>query len=371
MKSSSASSNYPWWAPRFWHGMRFSDWMRFVARHRFRIHPSRWGLATTVTGMSLFNSAMARGNRWRFQRQLRDTPLVDDPVFIVGHWRSGTTYLHELLSCDARFATPTTYQCFAANHFLFTEGWIPRLLWFLMPSQRPMDNVRTSWNAPQEDEFALCSLGMASPYLRIAFPNDAHNYLEYLDLESIPSSERDRWFDQLHHFLVSLTVAHRKRLILKSPTHTARIGWLAQRYPRARFLHIARHPVSIYLSTMNLWRVLDDAQGLQKPHLKYLKDYVLTAFERMYQAYEQQRAQLAKDQLAEIRYEDLVADPAAILRSSYEQLQLGNFDAVEEPLKAMTQSNRAYQTNRFEIDEATRDEIMSRWSHYATRFGYQ
>lgn len=351
--------------------MRFADWVRLMSRHQFRIHPSRWGLATTITGMSLFNSVMARGNHWKYADKLSQTPLVDDPVFIVGHWRSGTTYLHELLSCDTRFATPTTYQCFAANHFLLTQDWIPRLLWFLMPSQRPMDNVRTSWGAPQEDEFALCSLGVDSPYLRIAFPNDAIDYLEFLDLQSVPETDRERWFDQLHHFLISLTVAHQKRLILKSPTHTARVGWLAQRYPQARFLHIARHPISIYLSTMNLWRVLDDAQGLQKPNLQRLKTYVLDAFDRMYAAYEQQRGQLADHQLAEIRYEDLVSDPATILRSAYDRLQLGDFKAVEEPLRAMTQSNQAYKTNRFEIDDATRDEIMTRWSPYATRFGYQ
>ncbi len=101
----ASRSKYPFWAPRFWHGMRFSDWFRLVRHNHFRIHPFRWGLATTVTGLSLFNSTMSVLNRWKYQRQVAATEVLEAPVFIVGHWRSGTTYLHELMSCDRRFAT--------------------------------------------------------------------------------------------------------------------------------------------------------------------------------------------------------------------------------------------------------------------------
>ena len=161
-------------------------------------------------------------------------------MFIVGHWRSGTTYLHELLTCDDRFATPTTYQCFAANHFLLTDGWLPRLIWFLVPSRRPMDNVQVGWQAPQEDEFALCSLGIPSPYLRIAFPNDSVDYLRYLDMQGVDDPTLQAWQAALRWFLQSMTYATGRQLVLKSPTHTARLGILAQMFPRAKFLHIVR-----------------------------------------------------------------------------------------------------------------------------------
>jgi len=150
-EKASKKAKYPAWAPRFWHGMLWRDWWRLLARHHFRVHPWRWGLATTVSIQTAFNSVLAALTRWRYRRQVAQTALVGPPVFIVGHWRSGTTYLHELLSCDERFATPTTFQCFAANHFLLTEAWLPKLVWFLMPSRRPMDNVRTAWDSPQDD----------------------------------------------------------------------------------------------------------------------------------------------------------------------------------------------------------------------------
>ena len=105
-------------------------------------------------------------------------------------------------------------------------------------------------------------MGVPSPYLRIAFPNEPRDYLDYLDL-NLSADELLVWETQLQRFLKSLAIAHKKRLILKSPTHTSRIGTLAEMFPKARFLHIVRDPRSVYPSTMKLWRVLDEAQGLQ------------------------------------------------------------------------------------------------------------
>ena len=59
-----------------------------------------------------------------------------DPIFIVGHWRTGTTLLHEFLILDDRHNYPTTYECLEPNHFLLTEGLVTRWLRFLAPSRR-------------------------------------------------------------------------------------------------------------------------------------------------------------------------------------------------------------------------------------------
>ena len=81
------------------------------------------------------------------------------PIFILGHWRTGTTLLHEFMIRDERFGYPTTYECMDPNHFLLTEGLFTRWLNFLVPTHRPMDNMKAGFDRPQEDEFALCMLG--------------------------------------------------------------------------------------------------------------------------------------------------------------------------------------------------------------------
>ncbi|WP_427846519.1 sulfotransferase [Aromatoleum aromaticum] len=44
-----------------------------------------------------------------FQARIRDV-RIKPPIFVLGHWRSGTTHLHNLLSLDPQFAYPNFYQ---------------------------------------------------------------------------------------------------------------------------------------------------------------------------------------------------------------------------------------------------------------------
>jgi hypothetical protein len=99
--------------------------------------------------------------------RIRRTLIREAPLFIIGHWRTGTTLLHELLILDPRHTHPTTHECLEPNHCLLTEKLLTLALQFLEPSHRPMDNMATGWDRPQEDEFALCMMGYEqSPELR-------------------------------------------------------------------------------------------------------------------------------------------------------------------------------------------------------------
>lgn len=366
----SDTNPYPLWAPRFWHGMLVSDWLKLVMRHRARIHPLRWGLAIGVSFATLFNSKMRLAQLALYGHRISKTPVPDDPIFILGHWRSGTTFLHELMSIDDRFTTPTTFQCFCANHFLLTQAWLTRLLWFLLPSRRPMDNVAAGWHAPQEDEFALCSMGVPSPYLRMAFPNDSIEDLEYLDMDGLGPVQLDEWKSAFVEFLRRMSVGHSKRIVLKSPTHTGRIRLLSQMFPNAKFIHIARDPYDVVPSTLRLWKSLDDVQGLQIPHYKGLESYVHRAYARMYGGYRSFRASLQEHQIIDIRYESLVEDSCGVMQQIYDQLQLGNFDVVRPELERTLQAKRDYKKNVHQLDQELVASINHHWREYFEDYGY-
>ena len=55
--------------------------------------------------MSLWTSWRAAAKREGSVTQVANTE-VPDPVFILGHWRSGTTLFHNLLALDEQFAYP-------------------------------------------------------------------------------------------------------------------------------------------------------------------------------------------------------------------------------------------------------------------------
>ena len=370
-KSRGAKNAYPLHSPRFWHGMRFGAWLTLLARHRFRIHPTRWPMALAISCITPFNSVMGALQSLAYGRRIAATQLEHPPVFILGHWRSGTTYLHELMSLDERFGSPTTYQCFAPHHFLLTEWLIAGYMGFLMPKQRPMDNMAAGWNRPQEDEFALLTMNAPTPYFRMAFPNDPPPDLDLLDMQQLTPRVRQQFESALVHFVKLITLRTGKRLLLKSPPHTGRVETLARLFPGAKFVHITRDPYEIFASTQRLWESLDDVQGLQRPHHAHLNEYVFEAFERMYHGFESQRQALASDAIIDVRYEDLIGDPLAHTRAIYERLGLGDFAGVESLLKQHVEQQKNYQPNHHQLDPALKAEIRRRWANYFERYGYE
>lgn len=53
-----------------------------------------------------------------FNGRVTKTPIKESPIFIIGHWRSGTTYLHYLMSRDKNLACVSTFQALAPEVFL-------------------------------------------------------------------------------------------------------------------------------------------------------------------------------------------------------------------------------------------------------------
>ena len=361
---------YPFWAPRFWHGMLLGDWLKLLARHRWRVHPLRVPMAAIVTVIAAGNSVLYRIQRWRFGTAIDRTRVENPPVFIIGHWRSGTTLLHELIVRDSQHAFPTTYECFAANHFLITGSTFPKVFSFLLPSKRPMDDMAVSFDHPQEDEFALISMGVPSPLLRVAFPNDPPPYFEFLDMEGTDDSELTRWKAKMIEFVKCQTLLKHKRLVLKSPPHTGRVAMLCQMFPGAKFIHIVRDPHTLFPSNRRLWRALDEAQAFQIPNHRNLDEFVFSAFERMYQGFEQQRGEIPPNCLAETRYEDLIEDPIRELERIYQELDLGDFNSVRANIDQYLATKKNYKTNRYELEAETRAEVDRRWGEFGRRYGY-
>jgi hypothetical protein len=369
--STSATESRPReWAPRIWEGCHFLAWMRLLIRNRFAVHWTCSYIAAIVSFVSFFHMLLRWLEEAWYGRAIAATPIREAPIFIVGHWRTGTTLLHELLILDERHTYPNTYQCLEPNHFLLTEGLITRWLYFLMPSRRPMDNMKAGWDRPQEDEFGMCMLGAHSPYLSIAFPNRPPVDAEYLDLRGLSPSALNRWKQTFYSYLQRLTFKTPKRLVLKSPPHSCRIPVLLELFPDARFIHIVRDPFVVFPSTVNLWKSLYRAHGLQKPTFEGLEEQVYQTFVKLYERLEEDKPRIAPDRFFELRYEDLVKDPIGQMRAVYERLKLGDFEKVLPRLEQYVAETAGYETNRYQLSPEKRAEVSQRWGEVIRRYGY-
>jgi omega-hydroxy-beta-dihydromenaquinone-9 sulfotransferase len=358
------------WAPRIWEGSLFFGWLRLLARNRFAVNWRYLYIALIATVVSFGHSVLRCLQQLIYGRRIARVVLPDDPIFIIGHWRTGTTLLHELLILDERHIYANTYQCFEPNHFLLTEGIMRRWFWFLMPTQRPMDNMAAGWDRPQEDEFALCMMGQPSPYLTIAFPNHPPQYQEYFSLEQISPRALASWKRAFHRFLQRLTFKDPRRLVLKSPPHSCRIKVLLDMYPNARFLHIVRDPHILFPSTLRMWQALYEKHGLQKPTFKGLEEYVFENFILLYERLEEGKKLIPAGHFHQLRYEDLVRDPIDQLRILYEKCDLGDFDQALPKFEQYLADHSNYETNQYELPVELRTEIDRRWGNIIERYGY-
>lgn len=364
---------YPFYSPRFWHGMRPAAWWRLLRSGDFQITWTRVAMVVGITLATPVNTILAGIQEVVFARRIRRAELQGPPVFIIGHWRSGTTLLHELMVRDERLSSPSTFQCFAPSHFLLTQWFFRKFASWLLPGKRPMDNMDAGWDRPQEDEFALVNLGLPSPYRRIAFPRRGPVDMNYLDFDGVSAADRQAWIATLKSFLRRVSASTMRPLVIKSPTHTGRVSELARAFPQAKFIHLTRDPRALFPSTCRLWKSLDEVQGLQTGHDEAaMRDYVLECLRRMYASFHADRDEIAPNHLIDVRYEDLIADPVATLESIYSGLKLSDFETVRESLETWaTTEHQNYQTNTHRLDADQETLLLEHWRDYFDRYGYR
>jgi hypothetical protein len=360
---------YPWYSPRIWHGMRAGDWWRLLRRHYRDVSLPGWGMVLTTTMTTPINTVLSAASELVYRRRAEQTQVLP-PLFVVGHWRSGTTMLHELLTLDERFGYPTTYQCLGPHHFLLSESWLAPVMQFFSPRRRPMDAMPLHVSLPQEDEFALCNLAAPSPYVAWAFPDALPDWPKLLDTEGFSPADRRRWQDTFLWFARRLTYHTPKRLIFKSPPHTARIKALLEIFPDAQFVHILRDPYVVFPSTVRTWKRLCESQWFQISKLEGTEEQVLEAFVRLYRAYERDRPLVPPGRLCEVRFEDLVARPLETLEGIYQQLGMEGYDAVRPKFEQYFAERKDYKKNEYRLDPDLERRVTERWGEFIERWGY-
>ena len=230
--------------------------------------------------------------------------------------------------------------------------------------------MRLGFSHPQEEEFALCNLGVPSPYLTIAFPNHPPQCPEYFSLEGVDPASRKSWKREYLSFLKQLTYRNPRRLILKSPLNTYRIRLLLEMFPDARFVHVIRDPRKVFPSTVHLWKSLYWRQAFQIPDYKGLDEYVFATYLRLHEQLDRTRHLIAPQNFYEIRYEDLVDDPLGQVERLYDGLQLGEFAHARPGIEEYLKSIEGYATNCYDVAPDVKGQITDRWGGQIAKYDY-
>jgi hypothetical protein len=303
--------------------------------------------------------------------RLRRAPPLAPPIFIVGHWRSGTTHLTNLMS-QAGFGYVPPLAAGLPWDLLGLARLFRPLLERALPGERFIDRIPVTPTSPQEDEIALANMTTLSYYHGLYFPRRfAAAFERGLFFDGCAAEEIVAWQRCQRSFLAKLALAQPgRRLLIKNPAYTARLAMLHEMYPGAKFIHIHRNPHEIFDSMRNFYDKLLRELALQTYAHIDIDRHILATFARMMDRHLAEAPELPEGSYVELAYEDLVADPMAALSEIYERLGLEGFEEARPRFAAYLNSVCDYRTNRYDTSAQSAALVEAHWSRFLDHWGY-
>jgi len=332
----------------------------FKLLRRNRVSPAALPRLAPILWVGAWSSLWNRREEARFGAQLRDTPTPRDPIIIVGHWRTGSTFLHQLFTRDPRLSAPTTLQCVLPGAFLTAGRYVEPVMRRTLASTRPMDGVRLAPEEPHEDEFALLRLIEHSTLERLIFPASGRYFLLDQEPRFIREAEVGAWSAALTGFVKKVAFAAGTRVVLKNPFHSVRVSLLKELFPDARFVHIRRDPLAVIPSTQRMWALLGKSLTLGRwwgpPRMEEIVEVYLT----MLATLETDLAALPAGRCVNVDFSDLEANPLHTLRSLYAGLDIPFEPEHESRVRTFLDGLRAYRKNSYSLDPEVASMIRER-----------
>ena len=297
----------------------------------------------------------------------------NEPVFIIGHWRSGTTHLHYLLAQDKQFSYLEAFHAFLFRVAFVSKGIMKPIMAAVMPSTRPQDNMKLDENSPQEEDHPLTNLTEKSGMQTFYFPNNVSYFQKYNVFKGVTDKEKSQWKKTYLRMLkqIALYQGKDKRLLLKNPNNTGRVKVLLELFPNAKFIFIHRHPYEVFRSTRHLYDSAISNVWLQEFSDDQVNERVLHFYEESMQTYLSNRALIPKGNLIEVGFDELEQHPVETLEKIYSEIQLGDFEKVRPAVNSYLETVKNYKKNKaVQLPEEIIRRVNARWDFAFKEWGY-
>ena len=339
-------------------------------------------LSDIVFELSRFLRNNAELARERRQHPEIEREEIARPVFIVGINRTGTTYLHRLMSRDKRFWFLRLYEL--AEPVLWTDEYVTvagtsddprraRMQGMLDASGilKILEGVHDfNVDEPEED----------FPIFRMAFS-------AWVSTARFHIPEYGRWLAAngsgdayayhrrtIQHFAWQRRQReprHKGQWLLKMPFHLMELETLIETYPDALFIQTHREPWQFMGSWNSLVeRVRSQSSEPIPPHelgaeqLAFMSDMLDRAVD-----FRSAHPEL-EDRWIDVNYFNLVEDPLAVVRSIYERfdwpLEQAAIDAMEDWQFRQAEQRRQEKRHRYDLSDygLTSEEVNAAFARY-------
>lgn len=314
---------------------------------------------------------------------------VSEPVFIVGIPRSGTTFLHRVLSMDTRNFTSTMLW-----ELVFAPSVIQRKVWMAVGAvdaalgglgrrlleaferrffESTHDVHKLSLFIPEEDDWFMTQI-YASPFLIFPFPfPELLWHLTDFDAATPPADKK-----RIMAFYKTCLQRHlyvhgpEKRFLSKNPCFSSRIDSIDEHFPDAKVICTVRRPFEAIPSYINFmamsWNGCDN-----DPKGTVFRDKILEVGGHWYRRPMQRLCRWPENRHAFLIYDTLAREPERTVIELYKRLGWETDAAFAERLAAEDAKAKAYQSRHdYSLEDfgLTPEQMLSDFGDVFERFGF-
>lgn len=350
-------------------GMRLSTFMKIIMKNGMSLYPKYLVRFLFLFQNGIWASIFLRKEKKLYYKKLKEYKLPDNPIIIIGHWRTGSTFLHQLLTLDQSLVTSNVFQGSIPDSFLTSRKSYEPIMSRALKGTRPMDQVKLSMDEPLEDEYALFRLSGYSPLEKLIFPKSKNYFLNY-STQFLPKAEKlEEWKNAVKYFYKKLTIENNKTILIKNPFHSLRIKELNEIFPNARYIHIMRHPHKVVPSTIRMWDIVGTQNAMNNKWQKPNIEDTSILLDKMLKQIDNDLKLLPKERYCEIKFEELEKDPLKEIQLIYKHLNVEFSSEFEKQISRFLNSVKEYKKNKYvmlEGDKLSISNILKSWMEEKT-----
>lgn len=309
-----------------------------------------------------------------YGQRIRNTRIEHSPVFILGHYRSGTTLMHKMMAEDPNLGTISNFDILFPGSSLLLGKKMEHLLQKLinMAGIRNFhfNNVIHRLSEPgEEDMMMISSCAPCATYWGFLFPFED----KYLDDEFLNNkSTREEWKKSYFRLIRLATYKNGGRqLVLKNPPNTGRIRLLLELFPNAKFIYVHRNAFHLYFSMKNLWEnVISKYYSLHKISSEQIDQIIFNHYEMLIGKYEKDKKMILPGDLVEVTFDSLENSPFETILDVYEKLGLPKSEFMETRLKIRISMESSYRKFSYNYSPEYIHKISVNWKNIIQQRGY-
>lgn len=345
-------------------GMRLSRFIKLIMKNGMSIYPKFLVRFLFLLQNGVWASIFYRKEKSVYQGKIKAHNLPEDPLIIIGHWRTGSTFLHQLMALDPNLVTSNVFQGSIPDSFLTSRKSYEPIMGRALRGTRPMDQVKLSMDEPLEDEYAIFRLCSYSPLEQVIFPKSKDYFLNHFP-GFLPEGEKlKEWKEAVKYFYKKLTLENDKTILIKNPFHSFRIDVLNEIFPKARYIHIIRHPHKVVPSTIRMWDIVGSQNAMNRKWTKPTIEDTSKLLYEMLNKVEADSKVIPENRYYELKFEDLEKDPAKEIELIYKQLNVQFSEEFKKQINEFLISVKDYQKNKYTMpvgDKLKINEILKSW----------